>query len=142
MNQLILDSDYKLWLRELKLKIKESQIKAALSVNSQLILLYWDLGRQIVEKQENVKWGSGFIKQLSKDLKSAFPEITGFSIDNLRFMRRLFLFYNPQFSIAAQAVQQLKKGDKIITDMEIIKYAQPVQQFEEKESLNLIVSIP
>lgn len=54
MSQLIPDSDYKLWLRELKLKIKESQIRAALSVNSQLILLYWDLGRQIVEKQENV----------------------------------------------------------------------------------------
>ena len=80
-------------VKGIKIKIKESQIKAALSVNSQLILLYWDLGRQIVEKQENVKWGSSFINQLSKDLKSAFPEITGFSDDNLRFMRRLFLFY-------------------------------------------------
>lgn len=79
---------------------------------------------------------------MSKDLKSAFPEITGFSDDNLRFMRRLFLFYKQQFSIPAQAVQELKKEAKSITDNEITKYAQPVQQLEEEEFLNLIISIP
>lgn len=65
MSELIKSIDYKNWITNLKLKIKQSQIKAALAVNSQLILLYWDLGKQIVEKQENAKWGSGFIDQLS-----------------------------------------------------------------------------
>ena len=108
MNQLIQDSDYKLWISELKLKIKESQIKAALSVNSQLILLYWDLGWQIVEKQEKVKWGSGFINQLSKDLKTEFPDIGGFSAYNLRYCRSFYLFYSKS-SIWEQAVPKLEE---------------------------------
>lgn len=57
----LLNDDYTNWLKELKSKIQQSQIKAALAVNSQLILLYWDMGRQIEEKQENAKWGSGLI---------------------------------------------------------------------------------
>jgi len=61
-------SEYRNWLRDLKQQIKTGQIKAALSVNSQMIMLYWDLGRQIVDKQETAQWGSGFIEQLSKDL--------------------------------------------------------------------------
>lgn len=89
MSQIMQDSGYAVRLPELKVKIKEGQIRAALSVNSQLILLYWDLGRQIVEKRENVKLGSGFMNQLSRDLKRAFPKMSGFSVDNLQFMRRL-----------------------------------------------------
>lgn len=69
MNESILNSDYKNWLTELKSTIKQSQIKAALSVNTELIKLYWNMGQQIVEKQQNSSWGSGFIDQLSKDLK-------------------------------------------------------------------------
>ena len=59
----LINLEYKEWLHSLKLQIKNSQIKAAITVNSQLIMLYWDLGRQIVEKQENAKWGSKFIEQ-------------------------------------------------------------------------------
>jgi hypothetical protein len=70
---IFLNDDYKNWLKELKSKIQQSQIKAALAVDSQLITLYWDLGKQIAEKQENAAWGSGFINQLSKDLKAEFP---------------------------------------------------------------------
>ena len=83
MNDIIKHSEYRDWLRDLKQQIKSGQIKAALSVNSHLIMLYWDMGRQIVEKQEKAKWGSGLIKQLSKDLKEEFPEMKGFSEDNL-----------------------------------------------------------
>ena len=83
MNDSILQPDYRSWLVELKSTIKQSQIKAALSVNSELIRLYWDMGRQIVEKQQNTSWGSGFIDQLSRDLKEEFPEMKGFSRSNL-----------------------------------------------------------
>ena len=78
MNKLLKNNEYKKWLVELKSTIKQQQVKAAIAVNSQLILLYWDMGRQIVEKQENAKWGSGFIGQLSKDLKAEFPDMGGF----------------------------------------------------------------
>jgi len=94
MTEIIKHSEYSDWLRDLKRQIKTGQIKAVLSVNSQMIMLYWDLGRQIAEKQEKAQWGSGFIEQLSKDLREEFPEMTGFSITNLKYCRRFFKFYS------------------------------------------------
>ena len=128
MNEIIKKSEYKDWLRDLKEQIKIGQIKAALSVNSQMIMLYWDFGRQITEKQETAKWGSGFIEQLSKDLKEEFPEMTGFSYDNLLMMRRFYLFYQsainqPSINIA-QPVQHLEKNSdtnfaQVVQDLQI-----------------------
>ena len=66
---LLTNSEYKNWLIELKKNIRQVQIKASLAVNCYALLLYWDLGKQIIERQENSTWGSGFIDQLSKDLK-------------------------------------------------------------------------
>ena len=106
MNDIINLSEYRDWLRDLKQQIKIGQIKASLSVNSQMIMLYWDLGRQITEKQEKAKWGTGFIEQLSKDLMEEFPEITGFSAKNLRYMRVFYIFYS-QNQICAQPVRKL-----------------------------------
>jgi predicted nuclease of restriction endonuclease-like (RecB) superfamily len=94
--------------KNLKWQIHGSQIKAALSVNSEMIMLYWDLGRQIVEKQEYAKWGSGFIEQLSKDLKAEFPEMKGFSFRNILFMKQWYLFYSRDSSIVKQVVSQLQ----------------------------------
>ena len=94
MNEVIKFSEYRDWLSDLKQQIKKGQIKAALSVNSQMIMLYWDLGRQITEKQEHAKWGSGFIEQLSKDLREEFPEMKGFSRTNLFRMKSFYLFYS------------------------------------------------
>jgi len=98
--------EYRNWLTEIKSKIKNSQIKAALKVNSELIRLYWEIGRMIVEKQERSKWGSGFIEQMAKDLKAEFPELTGFSKDNLYFMRRFYSFYYSGEKKVEQLVQQ------------------------------------
>ena len=94
MNKIVKTEEYHHWLNDLKKQIQRSQIKAAMSVNSQLILLYWDIGRQIAEKQENAKWGSGFIEQLCKDLREEFPEMKGFSITNLAYCKRFFIFYS------------------------------------------------
>ncbi|TXH23097.1 MAG: DUF1016 domain-containing protein [Chitinophagaceae bacterium] len=108
------NNDYYNWLQSIKQQIRNGQIKAALAVNSQLILLYWDLGRQIVEKQQNAKWGSGFIEQLSKDLKVEFPDMGGLSVTNLQYCRRFYLFYSqnskdeklklPQVGVELQSV--------------------------------------
>lgn len=106
MSDLIINNDYKNWLVELKLKIKQSQIKAALSVNSELIMLYWDLGKQIVEKQLNTAWGSGFIDQLSKDLKVEFPEMSGFSKSNLKYCKQFYQFWQ-SILISQQVVGDL-----------------------------------
>ena len=112
MNELLNNHDYKNWLIELKSNIQQSQIKAALAVNSQLIQLYWDLGRQVTEKQETAKWGSGFIDQLSKDLREEFPDMGGFSKDNLHRIKKFYLFYSQKFTKVAQLAPLLENPNQ------------------------------
>ena len=123
---LSINSEYKDWLRELKANIKRTQIKASLAVNSELIQLYWDLGKQIVEKQENTKWGSGFIDQLSKDLKEEFPNMGGLARSNLFSIRNFYLFYRE--AIVQQLVGQLENTD----NQNITKSQQVVGQLQNQ----------
>jgi predicted nuclease of restriction endonuclease-like (RecB) superfamily len=90
--------EYKNWLRELKRKVRQAQVKAAVQVNTALLTFYWDLGADIVERQKTAQWGSGFLKQLSADLMAEFPDVKGFSEANIRFVRRWYLFYSEAFS--------------------------------------------
>ncbi len=92
-HRLSADSQYKKWVVELKSKIGAAQIKAAMTVNRQLLELYWQLGKDIYEKQQKANWGEGLIEQLSKDLMAAFPDMKGFSRTNLFFIRKWYLFY-------------------------------------------------
>lgn len=101
------DKEYIAWLADLKQRFRLSQIKAAVKVNSELIAFYWHLGRDIVEKQSKSNWGDGLIPQLSKDLKLEFPDVGGFSISNIKFVKRFYLFYNQQNTIGYQAGGQL-----------------------------------
>jgi predicted nuclease of restriction endonuclease-like (RecB) superfamily len=109
MTELIVNPDYKTWHLDLKSKIKQSQIKASLTVNSQLIAMYWELGKDIVKKQQTSKWGAGLIEQLSKDLKLEFPEMGGFSKRNLELIKQWVLFYDDPIVITKQVVSQLQK---------------------------------
>lgn len=106
------DTQYKKWLSDLKLKVRQGQIKTVLSANSTMLNFYWELGRDIVEKQAAFKWGEGLFLQLSKDLAEDFPDIKGFSVSNLRYMRQWYLFYNQAVVIHQQAVGEL--GRQII----------------------------
>ena len=111
MNNQILsyDENYKNWLFDLKRTIQKCQIKAAISVNRELIQLYWELGKGIVKKQKTANWGSSFIDQLSKDLKTEFPEMSGFSTKNIRYCRQFYLFYS-EYLIRQQAVAELRNA--------------------------------
>ena len=102
------DTEYKDWIIELKQRIRKSQIKAAVKVNSELIHMYWDLGKDIVSKQANNKWGSSFFEQLSHDLTSEFKGMQGFSVTNLKYMKRLYLFYNQEDTIRHQVGDELE----------------------------------
>jgi predicted nuclease of restriction endonuclease-like (RecB) superfamily len=107
--------EYKKWLTELKQRVRQTQVKAAVQVNTALLTFYWDLGADIVERQKTAQWGSGFLKQLSVDLMAEFPDVKGFSEANIRFVRRWYLFYSEAFSnsvtscdrIGQQSVAQL-----------------------------------
>ena len=74
----IISSDYKDWLKDVKNRLRQAQVKAAVQVNSALLTFYWELGADIVERQKEAKWGSGFLKQLSADLMAEFPDMKGF----------------------------------------------------------------
>ena len=94
MDDIINTTDYKDWLQSLKRRIQQSQIKAAIQVNSELLSLYWQMGKDIVEKQAQAKWGDGFLQTLSADLSKMFPTMKGFSERNLRYCKKFYLFYN------------------------------------------------
>lgn len=91
---LIKDSEFKQWLGDLKARIQQSQLRASIKVNSELLHLYWDLGKDIVSRQMESFWGSGFFEKLSKELKKEFPDMQGFSERNLYNIKRFYLFYS------------------------------------------------
>jgi len=101
------DNEYKKWLFDLKNKIQQSQIKAAVKVNTELLLLYWDLGYDIVTCQMESAWGTSFFERLSNDLRKEFPDMKGFSERNLLYIKRFYLFYSNENSIRQQV------GDEI-----------------------------
>lgn len=110
----ILGPYYSNWILQLKQKFQQAQIKAAVQVNSELLKFYWELGAEIVEKQEKANWGSKFLEQLSFDLQSEFPEVKGFSLTNIKYIRQWYLFYNQDVIIGQQLVDQLKVEDDAI----------------------------
>ena len=82
-----LPADYAAWLAELKTRIHNAQQRAALAVNRELVLLYWQIGRDILDRQGREGWGAKVIERLAQDLRSTFPDMKGFSPRNLKYMR-------------------------------------------------------
>ena len=88
-----LDKEYIEWIHELKSRFRNSQIKAAVKVNSEQLLFNWQLGRDLVVRKAEEKWGTGIVNQVSLDLQAEFPEAKGFSARNLWNMKKWYLFY-------------------------------------------------
>lgn len=109
----IIPADYQAWLVDLKTRIHVAQQRATLTVNRELITLYWELGRDILNRQSTQGWGAKVIERLSRDLRTAFPEMKGFSRANLLYMRA-FAEAWPDFAIVQQAVGLLPWGHNIL----------------------------
>ena len=101
------DAEYKSWISDLKKRFKSGQIKAAIKVNSELIKFYWSLGKDIVLKQAESKWGSGFFESLSSDLRDALPDVKGFSVTNLKYMKYVYNLFRKEMEIRPQLVDEL-----------------------------------
>ena len=98
--------DYAAFVADLKSRVASAHLGAARSVNRELILLYWDIGQAIVEKQKQLGWGESVVEQLATDLQNEFPRTAGFSSRNLWDMKRLYTAYHtPEF--LRQAVAEL-----------------------------------
>ncbi|MBN1757047.1 MAG: hypothetical protein JW863_01945 [Chitinispirillaceae bacterium] len=105
----VVSPEYRDFITGLKQRVVSARISAARSMNRDLLLLYWDIGQGIVDRQQTYGWGKAVIDQLAGDLKRAFPSMSGFSPSNLWRMRQLYMTYTtPQF--LAQVVRELKRG--------------------------------
>lgn len=105
-------ADYKIFFSNIKKRIQESQLKAMLAVNSELILLYWEIGKMLFEKMQNEGWGAKTIDRLAKDLSSGVPNSSGFSARNLRYMKRFFEIYQ-DIPILQRPVAKLPWGHNV-----------------------------
>jgi predicted nuclease of restriction endonuclease-like (RecB) superfamily len=111
MSQLTLESEYQAFLVHIKQHYQKAQLKAAYTVNREMIQFYWKLGQMITEKQTQTVWGSKFLEQLSHDLRVEFPGTSGFSVRNLKYMRRFAQLYPV---IGQRPVAQLPWGHIIV----------------------------
>jgi predicted nuclease of restriction endonuclease-like (RecB) superfamily len=102
-------SGYAEWLAEVKTRISEARRRAVVAANLELVRIYWELGRDILARQENLGWGAKVIEKLAHDLRIAFPEMRGFSRANLMYMRA-FAEAWPDAEIVQQLVGQLSWG--------------------------------
>ena len=103
------DQNYSALLNGLKTRIRSAQVKAALAVNQELILLYWHIGREILVRQQEQGWGAKVIDRLSQDLKREFPDMKGFSPRSLKYMRAMAEAY-PDEQMVRQLVAQIPWG--------------------------------
>jgi predicted nuclease of restriction endonuclease-like (RecB) superfamily len=104
-----LPTDYPSFINNLKQRIANARIKATLAVNKELVSLYWQIGRAIIERQEKEGWGAKIIDQLSKDLMHSFPDMKGLSPRNLKYMRSFAIEYD-DLEFVQQAVAQIPWG--------------------------------
>ena len=101
------------WLAELKIRIHTAQQRAALAVNRELVLLYWQIGRDILARQASQGWGAKVIERLAHDLRTAFPQMKGFSRANLMYMRAFAQAW-PSDEFFQQPVGQLPWGHNLV----------------------------
>ena len=88
-----IDADYADWIADIKSRYRSAQVKAAVKVNAEKLLFNWQLGRDLVQKKAEERWGAGVVEQVSLDLKREFPDADGFSTSNLWYMKKWHLFY-------------------------------------------------
>jgi len=109
----LVPNGYPVFLTELKERIQTAQVMAALSVNRELVLLYWQIGRDILLRQRDAGWGAKVIDRLSHDLRAAFPEMKGFSRTNLLYMRAFAQAW-PEEPFVQQLVGQIPWGHNVV----------------------------
>jgi predicted nuclease of restriction endonuclease-like (RecB) superfamily len=143
MNEII---EYGNLLKEIKDRIRQAQIKAVLSVNAEMINLYWDIGKLVHTKQKLEAWGTKVIQRLSIDIHNELPEIKGFSHRNIKFMIQLYTEYELNMTFGKQLVSQIPWGHNILLMQRIKDHSirfwhieQIVQNGWSRDTLNLMI---
>jgi predicted nuclease of restriction endonuclease-like (RecB) superfamily len=123
------DLEYDRFLSDLKERIRTAQVRAALAINRELVLLYWRIGREILERQQQQGWGAKVVDRLAKDLQRAFPDVKGFSSRNLKYMRSFAETYSDEQFVQEVLAQitwyhNLALIEKLKSQSERLWYAQ------------------
>ena len=126
-----IDADYAYWIADVKHRYRSAQVKAAIKVNAEKILFNWELGRDLVQKKAEERWGSGVVEQVSLDLNREFPDSTNFSVRNLWYMKQWYLFYADNQEKLKQLVSLMLLDDN---------YDQKIRQMADAEKLKQPVS--
>lgn len=130
MSEITDHTDYRQALAVIKQRIHSAQTRAVLAVNTELLNLYWDIGRQLDSWQRERAWGSAVVEQMAQDLQVSYPGIKGFSRTSLFAMRQFYAFFSPQFEVVPQPVGQMPWGHvrtllaKVKSVQQVLLYAQ------------------
>lgn len=145
-----INTEYADWIAEVKHRYRSAQVKAAVRVNAEKLLFNWQLGRDLVQKKAEERWGAGVVEQVSLDLQSEFPDVDGFSASNLWFMKRWYLFYTKEADseILQRAVGELQhtinqlskklyQVGKEIRDEKLYQVGKEIQSIENQRSIKM-----
>ena len=125
------DEGYVQWMADIKQRFRQSQVKAAVRVNTAMLEFYWSVGRDLVALHAEERWGAGVVKQFALDMRQAFPDETGFSDTNVKYMKRWYLFYYERVIKGQRPVDQI--GHQAGDELEVIIRQQVADQIEEGE---------
>ena len=131
------DEGYVQWMADIKQRFRQSQIKAAVRVNTAMLEFYWSVGRDLVALRAEERWGAGVVKQFALDMRQAFPDETGFSDTNVKYMKRWYLFYYKRVIKGQQAVDQI--GHQAGDELGAVIRQQPADQLDESEKGQQVV---
>jgi len=107
---IVADADYVQWLSDVKKRFRESQTRATVKVNTEMLEFYWSIGRDLVTLRAESRWGAGVVKQFALDMRETFPDATGFSYTNVKYMKRWYTFYNELVVKGQQAADLIREG--------------------------------
>ena len=125
-----IDADYADWIADIKSRYRSAQVKAAVKVNAEKLLFNWQLGRDLVQKKAEERWGAGVVEQVSLDLKREFPNAEGFSTSNLWFMKRWYSFYTT--NVNPKILQQFADNVQHSNQQTVSKLYQVGKEIREK----------
>ena len=109
---MLADMEYVEWLSNVKARFRQSQIKASIRVNTAMLEFYWSIGRDLVTLRAEKRWGAGVVKQFALDMRQAFPNETGFSDTNVKYMKRWYSFYFERVTKSHQLGDQIETAEK------------------------------
>lgn len=112
MSKAIMDEDYIQWIKEVAARYHRCQIKASIQVNREMLMFYWDLGREIVLRHAENQYGSNFYASMSRDLCSLLPNVEGLSERNIRYCKTFYLLYS-QVDVLASHITKTSESDTI-----------------------------